>query len=70
MEGKRHEFLRVMEYLLQKEKNRLSVLGNTGRLHTDLMVYNYTVANVQFLVKRNGYFWFISANKMLTKPSS
>lgn len=46
MEGKRHEVLRVMEYLLQKETNRLSVLGNTDRLHTDLMVHNDTVANV------------------------
>jgi hypothetical protein len=67
MEGKRHEVLRVIEYLLPKETNRLAVLGNACRLHTDLVVSSDTVATLQSHVQRNGYSWFISETKYADK---
>ena len=32
MEGKRHEFLRVIKYLLPTETKRLAVLENAGQI--------------------------------------
>jgi hypothetical protein len=44
-----------IKYLLPKQMNRLAVLGNTGRLQTGLIVWSDPVANLQFLVQRNGH---------------
>jgi hypothetical protein len=70
MQGKSNEVLRAVENSLPKETSRLALLGSTGRLHKYLIVWRDTASNLQFLLQRHGYSWFISENKMFTKPSS